>query len=300
MEFQQTAGNSATLQERSSRSVVKFSVVIPFFNRFETILSTLESVKQQSNAVHEIILVDDASVYPIGHLVGHYDKIRIIRNSSNRGPSYSRNIGAAAASGDWIAFLDSDDAWHPDYLLECRNAIAIAKSETALIYADTQYRSASWLKGCSILGTNIFGSCSCVVIRRDIFNKTDGFDERIKFAEDWKLWIQISRLYPTIHIRRPLVLYARNSVGSLTSQKNLRKPGYVAVRAARKLRDRQLSKSDRIAWRQLLVPVMIANNKLRSARTLIISMIKIGAPVKLIAQVVSTYMIRAAFKIPSE
>ena len=92
----------------------RFSVVIPAFNSAATLARAIESVRAQSWPAHEIIVIDDGSTDATAEVARQFgDAVRLIRQR-NSGVSVARNAGAAAASGDWLAFLDADDWYAPD------------------------------------------------------------------------------------------------------------------------------------------------------------------------------------------
>ncbi|MDB5482523.1 MAG: glycosyl transferase family 2 [Caulobacteraceae bacterium] len=96
------------------------SVIIPAYNACGFIRRAIDSVLDQSVAADEIIVIDDASTDDTRTLVASlaqtHPQIRLIALPANGGPSAARNAGIAAASGDWIAILDADDAWKPGRL----------------------------------------------------------------------------------------------------------------------------------------------------------------------------------------
>lgn len=95
---------------------MKVSVVIPTYNRANCIGDAIESALKQAYLNKEIIVVDDGSTDNTFEVLNRYgEQIRVIRQE-NAGVSAARNAGVKAASGDWIAFLDSDDLWMPDKL----------------------------------------------------------------------------------------------------------------------------------------------------------------------------------------
>jgi|GEM_PF-4640849 len=96
----------------------RISVVIPVHDRPIQIWKAVSSVLRQSMPVTEIIIVDDGSTRPVenAELQGQSVELRILRHAENAGAPAARNTGIEAASGDWVAFLDSDDAWHPEKL----------------------------------------------------------------------------------------------------------------------------------------------------------------------------------------
>jgi glycosyltransferase involved in cell wall biosynthesis len=94
------------------------SVVIPAWNRADRIEGAILSALEQEPKPLEIIVVDDGSTdgTDAGRLVALDARVRVIRHDANRGAAEARNTGVAAARGDWIAFLDSDDRWLPGKL----------------------------------------------------------------------------------------------------------------------------------------------------------------------------------------
>jgi glycosyltransferase involved in cell wall biosynthesis len=92
----------------------RFSVVIPAYNSAATLPRAIESVRAQSWPAHEIIVVDDGSTDATADVARQFgETVRLIQQT-NSGVSVARNAGAAAASGDWLAFLDADDWYAPD------------------------------------------------------------------------------------------------------------------------------------------------------------------------------------------
>ncbi len=92
------------------------SVIIPTYNRRETISGTIDSVLNQTFRDFEIIVVDDGSTDGTGEvLAGYSDAVRVIRRA-NGGAAAARNLGMRVARGAWIAFLDSDDTWKAEKL----------------------------------------------------------------------------------------------------------------------------------------------------------------------------------------
>ena len=96
---------------------MKYSVVIPLYNKEHYIASTLRSVLAQTYPDYEVIVVDDGSTDNSLQTCKtvQSDKIQIVQQA-NQGVSAARNKGIELAAGEYICFLDADDAWHPDYL----------------------------------------------------------------------------------------------------------------------------------------------------------------------------------------
>jgi glycosyltransferase involved in cell wall biosynthesis len=93
-------------------SAPRFSVIIPAYNSAKTLARAIDSVLAQTWPAHEIIVVDDASSDETGEVAARYAQhIRCLRREHNAGVSAARNYGVEQATGDWLAFLDSDD-WY--------------------------------------------------------------------------------------------------------------------------------------------------------------------------------------------
>ena len=103
----------------------KISVIIPTYNREHTILNSVKSVLNQTYQNFEIIVVDDGSSDNTIDLLKklNSDKIKVIVNETNKGAPYSRNRGIDLATGEYIAFQDSDDIWFEKKLEVCLKAI---------------------------------------------------------------------------------------------------------------------------------------------------------------------------------
>lgn len=96
---------------------MKISVVIPAFNAANCIGKAIESCYHQSLAPFEIIVVSDGSKDETPTFVSvTYPEIKLLILPENKGVAHARNVGIALAKGEWIAFLDADDQWHPDKL----------------------------------------------------------------------------------------------------------------------------------------------------------------------------------------
>jgi glycosyltransferase involved in cell wall biosynthesis len=94
---------------------MKFTVVIPTYQRADLVSQAVQSVLSQTCQDFEIVVVDDGSPEPIS-LALDDDRLRVVRHDRNRGPSAARNTGIRAARGELVAFLDSDDLWFSEKL----------------------------------------------------------------------------------------------------------------------------------------------------------------------------------------
>lgn len=169
------------------------SVVIPAYNAELFLADAIRSVLEQTVAPLEIIVVDDGSDDGTARVAQRFgERVRLIRQP-NGGPSSARNSGVAAASGDWVAFLDADDAWLPEKL--DRQAPLLAEPGVGVVCCGRSRNRARqgwrWLTFDEIWEANEI-VVSTAVVRRDVLNSLGGFNPKLCGVEDWDLWLRIS------------------------------------------------------------------------------------------------------------
>lgn len=100
--------------------MIKFTIILPVYNSSTTINNTINSILNQTYVNFELLIIDDGSTDNSVDLILKYndDRIKIFSQLNSGGPASPRNIGLINAKGDWIAFIDSDDIWHINKLLE--------------------------------------------------------------------------------------------------------------------------------------------------------------------------------------
>ena len=195
---------------------MNISVIIPTWNRAERLVNTLQSVFSQSLPPTEVIVVDDGSTDDTREIVrNQFPDVRYLFQQ-NKGVSSARNTGIKAASGDWIALLDSDDHWQPDKLKQQCEQLC-ASPDYKICHSDEIWirngRRVNPMKKHAKQGGHIFRQClplcvispSAVLIHRDLFNEVGLFDERLPACEDYDLWLRICALHPVLYIDRPLI-----------------------------------------------------------------------------------------------
>ncbi len=195
-----------------------FSVVIPAFERRHTIERALSSVFAQRHPADEIILVDDGSKDGTSAFVRKkFPGVRLIRLEVNQGPAVARNAGIRCAGHSHLAFLDSDDAWHEDYLAAVAETWR-AHPEAGIVY--TQYDKIEDRPGGRVdamdvrvegdqieamLRNNFIHSCSLMSTRRDWTLEVGGFDPAYRIGEDRAMYLRLLLRGPAIAVPARLV-----------------------------------------------------------------------------------------------
>ncbi|MEM9923939.1 MAG: glycosyltransferase [Cyanobacteria bacterium P01_D01_bin.50] len=200
--------------------MTKVSVIIPAYNAMIYLPKTVESVLKQTFTDFDVIIVNDGSSDNIEQWANTITDNRVkLVSQKNQGAAAARNTGIAHAKGEYIAFVDSDDLWEPSklekqvYCLDNNPDVGLVYVWVASIDAKGNdlgklYSNHSegyvWEK---MLQGNIVWSGSAAMVRRDCFEKLGVFDQNLRFAEDWEMWIRISRNYSFAAIKEPLVYY---------------------------------------------------------------------------------------------
>jgi len=183
---------------------LRFSVVIPMYNASRTILATITSCLEQEYLPYEVIVVDDCSTDNCVALVQQTfgDRVKVLPQAANAGPAAARNSGWDYASGDFVAFLDSDDQWHREKLLLC-NQVLQARPQIDLLwhYYQTADLPEIFNPATAPLRTSFLSllrqnpiSTSCVLFRR---NTGLRFDNRMRYCEDYDLALRFTYTHQT-------------------------------------------------------------------------------------------------------
>lgn len=213
----------------------KVSVVIPTYNRATLLPEAIRSVMRQTVKGIEVIVCDDGSTDGTEEVVRNaFPEVRYLRLEHSGLPAKARNAGIDAASGELIAFLDSDDRWTPDKIerqlgaleggvgLVCSNAwrVTPAHEEAGDPYlAEGQGRSG---RAFADLVNDNFVITSTVLVRRGLLEEVKGFCELPETfgVEDYDLWLRLSLRADIAYLPEPLAFYLDQpgSVRSLSSR----------------------------------------------------------------------------------
>ena len=217
------------------------SVIIPTYNRFESLKKSIESVKNQTYKHIEIIVVNDASTQEDYYKEQLGDDIKLINLPVNMKTKYdvqsaqglTRNEGIKIANGKWIAFLDDDDYWIPEklqiqmYFLKKHNMKICSSNyfrghgifdwKNKLKYnkglfcdCDTIQKLDTY-SGVLISPNYKYSLCSTVVIRKDFLEEMEMF--KLIDAEDWDLWDRIYKVEKTLFLDILLIYYDLGHAG---------------------------------------------------------------------------------------
>ncbi len=187
----------------------RLSVVIPAFNAARTIRSAVRSTLSQTAPVLEVIVVDDGSTDATAEVVGAIadPRVRLV-SRANGGPSAARNTGIAAARGEWVAFLDSDDLWLPRYV-ETASAALTAAPNPGFAYTDAyvfhsgrgQVKRGSAMDALDPPPPDRAGFLAALLRRNFVFTSATvpaavlsavaGYDESLPLSEEYDLWLRI-------------------------------------------------------------------------------------------------------------
>lgn len=206
--------------------MIKFSIIIPTYNRAHVIRAALDSVLSQSCQDFEILVIDDGSTDNTHEILGPYsDRLRYFKQP-NSGPAAARNRGISESRGEYIAFLDSDDRWYPDKLAQVNQAIDV-HPDVGLFYSDFRavdnQRNHLRLERCKhIVGDGYlqlllgdFIGTSTVIVKRECFDACGLFCKELIHIEDWDMWIRIAREFSIVHVPAVLVEHTWQSRGSM-------------------------------------------------------------------------------------
>jgi glycosyltransferase involved in cell wall biosynthesis len=225
--------------EDVATSAARVSVIIPTHNRGDLVGESIRSVLGQSLPPGEVIVVDDCSEDETPEtLAGFGDSIRVIRTDVNVERGRARNLGVSAASGELVAFLDSDDAWEPDKLRRQLTSSDVEfPSVTGLQFVDGNgldagtYRPRAESEQKLTIDNRFLGSPSSLVLPRAAFDDAGGFPEEREYqgSEDWMfLVVLLWRGWRIQVVSEPLVRYRIHPGGWTQRPENLERSMWAA------------------------------------------------------------------------
>lgn len=191
------------------------SVVMPTYNRSAVVGSALKSVLEQTHEDFECIVIDGGSTDGTQEVIESFDdpRVRLLRRDEPAGVSAARNRGIEAADGDLIAFIDSDDWWHPEKLERQVAALRDAPPSCGVVYCAIEKDVGEPLMRDGATGDiaesmrhlDIPTYTSTLLVTREALSDCGGFDERLPCFEDWELCLRLAGSYTFTYVDSVLV-----------------------------------------------------------------------------------------------
>jgi hypothetical protein len=245
-EFQQawSEGEARDSPLRDGQDHPSVSVIMPTFNRASLIGDAIRSVLDQTYSEWELIVCDDGSTDDTKAVVDGFSDSRIRYIVVPRGgAAKARNAGLAAAQGHLVAYLDTDNLWHPRFLETMASTLSSHAGHHAAYcrYIDVfvvdgrpQLRAfASLPFDYDALSEKNFIDLNGFVHRRILYTRLGGFDERLVRQQDWDLILRYTFVRDPIYVDRLLMLYQRNEQwGQITTTERDDKSSPVLIRSA--------------------------------------------------------------------
>lgn len=201
------------------------SVIIPNYNYAAYLREAVDSALNQTYPSVEILVVDDGSQDDsLERLKPYGSRVKVIRQK-NQGVSAARNNGAEESQGEYLAFLDADDVWLP-VKLERQIGCFLADGELGLVHVGLQEIDRAgqvrrtdlaglegWVSSELLLLSRsvVLGGGSGMMIPREVFLSTGGFDLRLSTSADWDLWYRVSSRYRIGFVPEALLNYRIHS-----------------------------------------------------------------------------------------
>lgn len=210
------------MPEKFQLSKPKISVIIPCYNGEKFIGNAIKSVLNQTYKNWELIVVDDGSTDSSCEIVEHYlnnDKVMLIKNISNEGIAKTMNKGIKVSTGDFIAFLDQDDTWHPRKLELQLQKFENTDDNLGLVGCGMVFIENDKCRGIFRINdekldqidilTEIFltntNSASIMMLKRDCLKKVGLFDENLIAWCDFEMVFRVAKSYKIGYVNRLLV-----------------------------------------------------------------------------------------------
>jgi len=277
------------------------SIIIPTYKRPDKLSRSLESVLNQTYQKFEIIIVDDNNEkdkyrQETKEFIQKYNDPRIIyiKHRKNEGGAAARNTGIRKSNGQYIAFLDDDDAWRCDSLeirvqklFDSSNDFGVCFSNYNIITSKGKKRNKQ-----SIVEGNIFkkqllkdhvSPTSAVMVKKECFDKVGLFDKNLPARQDYEMWIRISRHYKFIYVDELLVdIYRVNGNQRISTNHNNK------IKGTKIVLDKIINKYQYTLGKKYMNQVVVAkylelskiyikNNESKKARIYLLKSLKLNA-----------------------
>ena len=217
-----------------SKKSETISVIMPCYNGANHIETSIASVLAQSFQNIELIIVDDGSTDQSLKIVEEVNDPRVvIISQANKGVCVARNRGLLEATGDYVAFIDSDDTWRLDCLLIMYNSLH-NQPDITLAYCGWQNIGLQGGQGKPFIPPDyetpdkievLLGGCRwpihAALTRRVAIKDAGGFDERFLTSEDYGLWLRIASYHKIFRVPEVLAFYNHHDGIQATKNKEV-------------------------------------------------------------------------------
>lgn len=223
---------------------MKFSIIVPLYNKAEYVGKTLSSIFDQTCTDYEVIVIDDGSTdnsyEEVCRVAKGYAQCRIVRQS-NSGVAAARNKGVELAQGEYVCFLDADDWWESTFLEEMERLTTVYPG--AGMYGTGYYLVKNGTRRVAPIGVDegfeegYINYCqtyartlcmpitsSSVAVPRELFLSLGGFRSGITLGEDFDLWIRIALKHRVVLMARPLANYFQDLPPKRRATRRLHNP----------------------------------------------------------------------------
>lgn len=197
------------------------SVIMCVYNTPEDyLIESVLSILNQTHGNFELIIVDDCSDYNLFEKpIFNDNRIIFLKNDKNYGPAYSRNKALSISKGTYIAIMDSDDISLPTRLEE---QVAFLENNRSVVACGTWYQHIGaknnivkkviddneYYRCCLLFGNNPTLINPSVMIRKDVLERNNiTYDDDLRFGEDYKMWVQLSKLGIVTNLKKVLIQY---------------------------------------------------------------------------------------------
>ena len=227
---------------------MRFSVIIPLYNKAPYVSKAIDSVLSQTFGDYELVVMDDGSsddsFDAASKAIGGHHNCHIHRQQ-NAGVSTARNNAVALSNGEYLCFLDADDWWSPAFLEEMDKLIdeypeagiygtnytivneAKHKTRIASVAVEPRFEK-GYINYCRVYAASMYMPLwtGAVCIPRKVFVEMNGFNPLLRLGEDFDLWIRIALEYKVAFLNEPLSYYNQDSAAQWRAVSHLQEPRY--------------------------------------------------------------------------
>jgi glycosyltransferase involved in cell wall biosynthesis len=202
------------------------SCIVPTFNSARYVRQALESIFAQSHRPLQVIVADDGSSDATLDTVRAFPSAAEIVTQATAGPSATRNLGVGAARGDFVAFLDADDAWHPDKLVRqlarfaARPELEICLTHAQLVWSGDRAEEAAMLSDHRRAQVVPGYATTTMLARRSLFDRLGAFDDDLWFADATDWFMRATERGVCIEMMPDVLTYHRMHAANLTRRRS--------------------------------------------------------------------------------